>query len=113
MVAADGIVTEGAHSLGSVHDLALRADKAGAVATLSLHAFPGWAIATDAGPAPAQLAPEENGLLRVSLPVAGTYVIRVFYGASRAEWVGRAMTAASALALALFLARSGRRAGHF
>jgi hypothetical protein len=70
---------EGDHSAGDQHLLSVRSTSPGAVVGLALHAFPGWRLATRAGPAPAVLA-DPGGLLEARLGPPGRYELTVSFG---------------------------------
>ncbi len=108
---ADGVVVEHTSSVGSRHLLALRTERDGVLVGLALHGFPGWTIATDSAPGAAQakLETDSRGLLRLRLPSAGTYRLRVWYGVSGAAMAGGCLTALAALALGAILIRTTPR----
>jgi len=85
---------------GSKHSLGIKAEQANAEVKLGVFSFPGWTMKTISGPAQAQLT-DENGRLKVLLPVAGEYRVKVTYGATPAGKVGGLLTALSALVLFL------------
>jgi hypothetical protein len=109
---ADGVVVvEHTSNVGSHHLLALRAESDGAQVSLALHAFPGWTVATDSAPGDvkAALDTDSRGLLRLRLPTAGEYRLRVWYGVSGAALVGGCVTGLAALVMGLLLMRTGHR----
>lgn len=80
--ATTGVVTvERTLSVGSVHELSLRAGGASTI-ELNLHMFPGWAVETLSGPAGTTIATSPTGLVSLKLPSAGQYRLRVSFGAS-------------------------------
>ncbi|HYQ00892.1 MAG TPA: hypothetical protein VER96_19620 [Polyangiaceae bacterium] len=98
---AEGVTVQYTSSDGSKHSLGLKAEQANAEVKLGVYFFPGWTMNTISGPAKAQLLADENGRLKVRLPVAGEYRVRVQYGASPAGKIGGWLTAISALVLLL------------
>ncbi len=103
VVSTDGAAVERTSSQGSHHLLALRADRDGANVGLALHAFPGWAVKTDAGPGDAELQTDGQGLLRLHLPTSGPYRLRLWFGVPGAASVGAFLSILSALGLGLVL----------
>ena len=93
---------------GIRHSLGLKAERDNAELTLGLYDFPGWKIRTLSGPTKAKLTAGENGLLKVQLPRAGEYRLRVKYGASPAGILGGWLSALSALALCAIGVRGSR-----
>jgi hypothetical protein len=93
---------------GSQHLLTLEAANDHATAELALHGFPGWKAKTLSGPTEARLLTTPTGLLRLELPVAGTYRVRVWFGASNAAYLGMLGSVLSLLALGLLVARGSR-----
>lgn len=108
VIRPSGIKVESTQSEGSHHEMTLRADKRGATADLSLHAFPGWKIDTLSGPGEAKLSVNPQGLLRLELPAAGEYRLRVWFGVARAEWWGLLLTLGGCLALLPLVAYGSR-----
>jgi hypothetical protein len=108
VAAAEGAVVDVVHSDGSHHDVAARAERDEAVLRLALYGFPGWKVETLSGPAKATLDADEHGLLRVHLPVAGAYRLRLRFGAAPGLRIGTFLSVMSLLALGLFLLRGSR-----
>jgi hypothetical protein len=106
----DGAAVEHTSSRGSHHLLALRAERDGANVGLALHSFPGWAVETATGPAGvrAELQTDSQGLLRLRLPAAGLYRLRLWFGIPGAASVGMFISIVSVLALGLVLMHSSR-----
>jgi hypothetical protein len=101
--------TEGASAAdvisdGSRHELTVRAEHGGAIALLALHAFPGWTVETVSGPGRVTMDFDARGLLRLHLPAAGSYRLRVWYASPPAERAGLLVSTSSALLLVLLLA---------
>jgi uncharacterized membrane protein len=94
VASSPSVQTKRAWSRGSVHELDVVANAPSAVA-LTLHMFPGWRVDTLAGPAAAELATSQAGLVSLRLPKAGSYRLRVSFGSSPV----RAFFGASSLAL--------------
>lgn len=101
----EGAALGSSHSDGSRNTLEVQAKASHAVVHLSLYAFPGWRVDTLSGPGKATLENDPNGLLRVNLPVAGAYRVRVSYGTSPAERLGAMLSVLSVLGLGLLLLR--------
>jgi hypothetical protein len=108
VLSARDAAAEHVFSDGAAHALALRASEDGATVTLALHGFPGWKVATDAGPAEARLDADAGGHLRLTLPARGVYHVRVWFGVARAALAGGILSALSALALVLLAVRGTR-----
>ncbi|HEY5281882.1 MAG TPA: 6-pyruvoyl-tetrahydropterin synthase-related protein [Polyangia bacterium] len=106
----DGVVVEHTSNQGSHLLLVLRANRDSANVGLALHGFPGWVVKTAAGPggAHAELQTDSHGLLRLRLPVAGMYRLRLWFGVSGAESVGLFLSTCFALVLGLGLVHSSR-----
>jgi len=98
---SEGAEVQFSSSDGSRHSLGLKAERSGAEVMLGVYSFPGWTIKTLSGPAHAVLQSDQSGRLKVRLPVAGEYRVRVKYGASPAGVVGGWLSALSVLALLL------------
>ena len=106
----DGVAVEHTSSHGSRHLLTLRAERDGANLGLALHGFPGWTVRTVEGPADvrSQLQTDSQGLLRLRLPAAGLYRLRLWHGGLSATAVGGILTVLSALALGFIWLRGAR-----
>jgi len=98
---SDGALVQFTSSDGSHHSLGLKAERANAQVKLGVYYFPGWTMKTLSGPTKAELSVDENGRLKIRLPLPGEYRLRVRYGASPAGVVGGWLSALSALALLL------------
>lgn len=98
---SDGAEVQFASSDGSHHTLGLKAERPNAEVSLGLHFFPGWTMRTLSGPAKAELKVDDKGRLKVNLPVAGEYRLRVKYGIPPAGVLGGALSLLSLLALVL------------
>ncbi len=107
VAATDGASVEETESDGSHHRLWIQAGRDNASVRLAIYGFPGWAAKTD-GPAEASLTTDDDGLLRLRLPKAGSYQIRVWYGLSRGAGIGIALSVLSLAALAALVARGSR-----
>ncbi|MEI9951939.1 MAG: hypothetical protein WDO74_23890 [Pseudomonadota bacterium] len=103
-----GAAVQFTSSDGSRHSLGVNAKRGNAELTLGVYDFPGWKVKTLTGPADAKLVADEQGLLKVQLPVPGEYRLRVSYGASPAGVLGGSLSVLSALALCLIAARGSR-----
>jgi hypothetical protein len=110
VIGVDGTAVEGTSRLGSRHLLTLRAERPGASAGLALHGFPGWTVETASAPPGAlvQLQTDEHGLLRLHLPVPGTYQVHVRFGMSGAAMFGLCVSVLAVLVLGLALAHGAR-----
>ena len=102
--ASEGAAVTLAHSDGSRHTLNVTAQRPNARITLGLYGFPGWTTRTESGPAQARLETDEQGLLRIVLPAAGAYRVRVWYGSPPAEKIGVVVSALTFLVLCLMVA---------
>ena len=106
---ADGASVDDIVSDGSRHEMTVRAARNDATVVLALHGFPGWALETNSGPRGGSMDVDARGRLRLHLPVAGEYRLRVWYGSPPAERVGALLSAGFALALALLLTQGSLR----
>jgi hypothetical protein len=68
-------------SAGTTHALTLDAASPGEL-ELQLHAFPGWQVSTDRGPAEVELTTSERGLVSLHLPAPGHYTVTVSFGST-------------------------------
>jgi hypothetical protein len=60
--------------------------------------FPGWKVETRAGPAAARQSTSPKGLIRLSLPAAGSYQLTVYFGSTPLRTLS-ALTSLSAFLL--------------
>ncbi len=105
-VSTDGVVAEDVISDGAQHGLTVRAARNGASLVLALHAFPGWAVETVSGPSEASTDVDPRGLLRLHLPIAGDYRLRVWYSSPPAERLGTLFGVVAGLVLIAMLAQA-------
>ncbi len=101
VLSATGAAVSLAHSDGSRHFITLRAERSGARLVLAVHSFPGWTVDTVQGPRRAKLASDPSGLIRIDLPAAGDYRLRVRFGPSTAARAGLFVSGIGVLVLAL------------
>jgi hypothetical protein len=97
VLAASGPVhATGFQSSGTDYIVEASADGAGPV-DMQLFFFPGWTAKTLSGPGEVSLGPSPTGLVRLSVPQAGTYKVAVSFGTTPVR------TAAAALSLLTLL----------
>ncbi len=108
VVRAHGASLEDSTSVGSKHELSLKSSRSGAVVNLALHGFPGWKVQTLSGPRSAKLDTDDGGYLRLRLPAAANYRLRVYFGVTPAGLIGGLVSAFAALALAWLALRVSR-----